>query len=32
VSGHYGLDELDAALVEVAAHKVYGAIMVPHGT
>jgi S-(hydroxymethyl)glutathione dehydrogenase/alcohol dehydrogenase len=31
VSAHYGLDQLDAALAEVAAHKVYGAIMTPHG-
>jgi S-(hydroxymethyl)glutathione dehydrogenase/alcohol dehydrogenase len=31
VSGHFGLDELDKALVEVAAHKVYGAIMTPAG-
>jgi S-(hydroxymethyl)glutathione dehydrogenase/alcohol dehydrogenase len=31
VSGHFGLDELDKVLAEVAAHRVYGAIMTPAG-
>jgi S-(hydroxymethyl)glutathione dehydrogenase / alcohol dehydrogenase len=29
VSGHFALDQLDAALAEVAAHRVYGAIITP---